>query len=98
MIVAPCGFDLAASREALAALDGVPEWTALRAYRTDRVFAVDGNAYVNRPGPAFDRYCRNLRRSAGLQPHSRLVREGQPHNEQHPNFRRDDQRTVDVAG
>jgi iron complex transport system substrate-binding protein len=51
VIVAPCGFDLAASREALAALDGVPEWTALRAYRTDRVFAVDGNAYVNRPGP-----------------------------------------------
>jgi len=28
-----------------------PEWNALRAVREGRVHPVDGNAYVNRPGP-----------------------------------------------
>ena len=51
IIVAPCGYDLAKTREALAGLHARPEWMALRAVREGRVHPVDGNAYVNRPGP-----------------------------------------------
>lgn len=51
IIVAPCGYGLAKTREALAELREQPQWNALRAVREGRVFPVDGNAYVNRPGP-----------------------------------------------
>ena len=51
IVVAPCGFNLAATRQAVAALDSNPTWTALRAYREGRVHLMDGNAYLNRPGP-----------------------------------------------
>ena len=49
--VAPCGFDLETTRRAIAALDGVAHWRELRAVREGRVLAMDGNAYVSRPGP-----------------------------------------------
>jgi len=52
ILVAPCGFDLARS---VAAVDELaasnPTWPSLRAVRERRVGIVDGNAYVNRPGP-----------------------------------------------
>jgi iron complex transport system substrate-binding protein len=51
VIVTPCGFDLAATVRAVGELSSVPEWTTLRALREGRAFALDGNAYVNRPGP-----------------------------------------------
>lgn len=51
IIVAPCGFDLDKTRDALAELAGNGAWNALRAVREGRVHPVDGNAYVNRPGP-----------------------------------------------
>ncbi|HKE37717.1 MAG TPA: cobalamin-binding protein [Candidatus Baltobacteraceae bacterium] len=51
VIVVPCGFDLEKTRAATAELDAVPMWNALRARREGRVFLMDGNAYVNRPGP-----------------------------------------------
>lgn len=51
IVVAPCGYDLEKTHEALEALETIPAFTALRAYREDRVFAMDGNAYLNRPGP-----------------------------------------------
>lgn len=51
VIVAPCGFDLPATRRAIAELESDPIWTSLRAYREGRVYPVDGNAYLNRPGP-----------------------------------------------
>ncbi len=51
VIVAPCGFDLAHTQRALAALDDVPQWRSLRARRERRVLALDGNAYLSRPGP-----------------------------------------------
>lgn len=51
VIVVPCGFDLERTREATAELDEVPQWRQLRARREGRVFLMDGNAYVNRPGP-----------------------------------------------
>jgi iron complex transport system substrate-binding protein len=52
VIVAPCGFDLEAT---LRAIDDLvarePAWKALRAVRERRAYAIDGNAFVNRPGP-----------------------------------------------
>jgi iron complex transport system substrate-binding protein len=51
VIVAPCGYDLAATVRAAAALAAVPQWASLRAVRAGRAWAIDGNAYVNRPGP-----------------------------------------------
>jgi iron complex transport system substrate-binding protein len=51
VVVVPCGFDLARTQEAIAELDGIAQWNALRARREGHVFAMDGNAYVSRPGP-----------------------------------------------
>lgn len=51
LVLAPCGFDLAqtaANIEDLTALEG---WAELSAVRNDRVWAMDGNHYLNRPGP-----------------------------------------------
>lgn len=51
VVVAPCGFDLARTQRAVEELDANPEWRSLRARRNGRVLAMDGNAYVSRPGP-----------------------------------------------
>jgi len=53
VIVAPCGYDLPKARAAIAALPPAAEaaWRLLPAVRNGRAFAMDGNAYVNRPGP-----------------------------------------------
>jgi iron complex transport system substrate-binding protein len=51
IIVAPCGFDVARARAAVDELAAIPQWNSLRAHRENRVHVVDGNAYVNRPGP-----------------------------------------------
>jgi len=51
VLVAPCGFDLAATLRAVAELRAQPAWLELRAVREGRAYAIDGNAYVNRPGP-----------------------------------------------
>ncbi len=51
IIIAPCGFDLAASLRATGELADNSVWSGLRAVRAGRVAVVDGNAYVNRPGP-----------------------------------------------
>jgi iron complex transport system substrate-binding protein len=53
VIVAPCGYDLATSVRAVAALPpaAARAFASLRAVRGGRAFVVDGNAYVNRPGP-----------------------------------------------
>jgi iron complex transport system substrate-binding protein len=51
IIVAPCGFNLEKTREVTSALHERPEWNALRAVSSCAVACVDGNAYVNRPGP-----------------------------------------------
>jgi iron complex transport system substrate-binding protein len=50
-IVSPCGFDLERTQREVAALETVPEWRSLRAHRDERVLAMDGNAYLSRPGP-----------------------------------------------
>jgi iron complex transport system substrate-binding protein len=51
VVVAPCGFDLAATRDAVGEIAGVPQWRELRAHRRNEVYLLDGNAYLNRPGP-----------------------------------------------
>ena len=51
IVIAPCGFDLERTRGAAKALSDLPEWSRLRAVASGAVACVDGNAYVNRPGP-----------------------------------------------
>jgi iron complex transport system substrate-binding protein len=52
VIVAPCGYDLKKTETAVAELDAAqPSWRALPAVHNLRAHRVDGNAYVNRPGP-----------------------------------------------
>lgn len=51
VIVAPCGFDLSKAQRAIQELDAVEAWRSLRARRNGHVLAMDGNAYMSRPGP-----------------------------------------------
>jgi iron complex transport system substrate-binding protein len=51
VVVAPCGFDLGKTRRAIEELDSVETWRSLAARRAGRVLALDGNAYLSRPGP-----------------------------------------------
>ena len=53
VIVAPCGFGLARAQHEIAALPpaAANAFAALRAVREGRAYAIDGNAFVNRPGP-----------------------------------------------
>jgi iron complex transport system substrate-binding protein len=51
MIIAPCGYDLDASRREYAALARHRSWPLLTAVRKGRIFCADGNAFFNRPGP-----------------------------------------------
>jgi iron complex transport system substrate-binding protein len=51
VIVVPCGFDLPRAWTAALELQTNAAWTSLRAVRTSRAYVMDGNAYVNRPGP-----------------------------------------------
>ncbi len=51
IVVGPCGFDLTRTQSAIADLADNEIWTNLRAVREGRVHAIDGNAYLNRPGP-----------------------------------------------
>ncbi len=51
VVVAPCGYDMARARTDLAAAPLPPWWGDLPAVRQGRVFVMDGNAYISRPGP-----------------------------------------------
>jgi iron complex transport system substrate-binding protein len=51
IVVVPCGFDLPTAQTAAAELAHNATWTSLRATRSGHVYVMDGNAYVNRPGP-----------------------------------------------
>jgi iron complex transport system substrate-binding protein len=51
IVVMPCGFDLERTKAELPALTGRSGWSEMKAVRTGRVWAADGNAYFNRPGP-----------------------------------------------
>lgn len=51
ILVLPCGFDIARTRQDMPSLTNRPEWPGLRAVREGRVYLLDGNQYFNRPGP-----------------------------------------------
>ena len=51
IIIAPCGYDLARTREDADLLHQRADWNAVRAVRESRVALIDGNQFVNRPGP-----------------------------------------------
>ncbi|MSQ48343.1 MAG: cobalamin-binding protein [Deltaproteobacteria bacterium] len=51
LILMPCGFPIAQTQREVSALQAAPLWDALPAVKTNNVFIIDGNAYLNRPGP-----------------------------------------------
>ena len=51
IVVLPCGFDIARTRQEMPALTEREDWRQLRAVRDGRVYVTDGNQYFNRPGP-----------------------------------------------
>jgi iron complex transport system substrate-binding protein len=63
LVAAPCGFDLARTAANAADLTDRDGWRALRAVRSGRTYAVDGNHLMNRPGP---RLVESLEVLAGL--------------------------------
>lgn len=51
ILIAPCGFDLARSLEEARLLPRRVGWHGISAVRNGRVWAIDGNVYLNRSGP-----------------------------------------------
>jgi iron complex transport system substrate-binding protein len=51
IIVMPCGFDIARTRDEFHLLTGRPGWSDLPAVRARRVYLADASAYFSRPGP-----------------------------------------------
>ncbi len=51
IVVMPCGYDLAQTRQATAEMAAHAEWHQLDAVKNKRVYVTDGNQYFNRPGP-----------------------------------------------
>ena len=51
IIMAPCGYDLERTRADADSLFARDDWNSLRAVREGRVALIDGNQFVNRPGP-----------------------------------------------
>ena len=51
IVLMPCGFTLERTSEEFARVTLPDEWRGLRAVRSRQVYAVNGSAYFNRPGP-----------------------------------------------
>jgi iron complex transport system substrate-binding protein len=51
LIAAPCGFDLPRTLVEAQHLPQLPGWSDLSAFKSGKIFAIDGNAYLNRSGP-----------------------------------------------
>jgi iron complex transport system substrate-binding protein len=51
IVVMPCGFDEARTRQEMYWMTDKPEYPNLRAAKSGLIFPVDGNQYFNRPGP-----------------------------------------------
>ncbi|MBT3171978.1 MAG: ABC transporter substrate-binding protein, partial [Rhodospirillaceae bacterium] len=51
IVFMPCGYDLAKTAAQAEDLVDDPAWAALSAVANGQVYAVDGSAYFNRPGP-----------------------------------------------
>lgn len=51
VIVAPCGFDIARAKAELPRLQARPGWSELPAVKNGKVYYLDANATLSRPGP-----------------------------------------------
>lgn len=51
LILSPCGFTLERTMEDVPLLQHHPSWQSLQAVQNKRVYAIDGNYYLNRSGP-----------------------------------------------
>jgi iron complex transport system substrate-binding protein len=51
VIFAPCGYDIPRARKELGTLAARPEWSMLPAVKNGRIFLMDANATLSRPGP-----------------------------------------------
>ncbi len=51
LILSPCGFTLERTLQDVPLLQQHPSWRSLQAVRQGRVYAIDGNSYLNRSGP-----------------------------------------------
>ncbi len=51
LVLAPCGYGIERTLEDLPILQQHPNWQTLQAVRNNRVYAIDGNQYLNRSGP-----------------------------------------------
>ena len=51
VILSPCGFTLERTMQDVPLLQAHTEWQSLRAVQQGRVYAIDGNYYLNRSGP-----------------------------------------------
>lgn len=51
LVLSPCGFTLERTMVDVALLRQHPAWQSLRAVQNGRVYAIDGNQYLNRSGP-----------------------------------------------
>ena len=51
ILVMPCGYDLPKTRSEMHWLTDHPAWNQLRVAQTRQVYLIDGNQYMNRPGP-----------------------------------------------
>ena len=51
LVLSPCGFSIERTLQDIAILQEHPAWQSLRAVKNRRVYAIDGNQYLNRSGP-----------------------------------------------
>ena len=51
LVLSPCGFTLERTLQELPLLQQHPSWGSLQAVQQGRVYAIDGNNYLNRSGP-----------------------------------------------
>ena len=75
ILILPCGFDIARTRQELPVLTQRPEWNTLRAVRENLVYLLDGNQYFNRPGP---------RLAESLEILAEIIHSGHPGHPGHP--------------
>ena len=75
LLIAPCGFSLDRTLKEMPWLESQPGWGSIRAVVQGSVFATDGSAYFNRPGPRLIESLQILaevihpKRFGGLAPH-----------------------------
>ena len=74
MVLGLCGFDLPRSLQEWAAFDAPEPLTRTRAWRDGQCWAIDGSAYVSRPGPRLVDGAEILSAILSGRPDSRAVR------------------------